>query len=65
MNTTIPCPGCKTSVHLETDALLAGTHFTCSGCGATVSLASTSKPVVSSAMQEFEKLMKTQGKRTK
>lgn len=64
MNTNIPCPNCKTSIHLETDALLSGTHFTCSGCGATVSLSSTSKPLVSSAMQEFEKLMKAQDKKS-
>ncbi len=65
MNTEIPCPSCKSAIHLETDALLAGTHFTCSGCGATVSLSNGSKPVVSNAMQEFEKLMKTQGKNPK
>ncbi|MDX1804915.1 MAG: hypothetical protein R3292_12610 [Alcanivorax sp.] len=64
MKTTIPCPNCQCAIHLETDALLAGTRFSCSGCDAAVSLTNTSKPVVSNAMQEFEKLMKAQGKST-
>ena len=51
---TFPCPACHTPISINTNLLLGGVQFTCTGCGGQIGLASSSKPVVSEAMAKLE-----------
>jgi transcription initiation factor IIE alpha subunit len=53
---SIPCPECKTAISFDLAQLLAGSHFSCPNCAASIGLAPESTPVVEETMNKFEKL---------
>lgn len=63
MNTksTVDCPDCHSSIHIDTQLLLTGASFCCSNqkCGISIKLSTEDQSTVSEAMHELEKLEKT------
>lgn len=58
----IQCPNCGGKILIEPKLLLQGGNFNCtnSSCDVSVSLSSSSYEVANDAMQEFEKIKKSQ-----
>jgi len=62
---TIPCPVCQTKVPFEPQALIRGVQFSCPTCFAMIGIAQESIQDAKNAMDEFNALKKTMGKKTK
>lgn len=53
---TMPCPNCGGEIHYRSDLLMMGTSFSCSNCGASVSISQDSLATARTAYKEFEKI---------
>ena len=53
---SIPCPVCQSAIPFSVHALLGGAGFSCTNCGATISLHQESSHQVEETMHKFEEL---------
>ena len=59
----IPCPICKTQIPIDLHLIIRGVQFTCPNCQIAIGFTSESRPVVSEAVDNFEKLKSTSPKK--
>lgn len=58
MQQFIPCPECKGGIPFNVQLLLQGHRFTCPACHCTVSMELSSRPVLETAMTQYDRLMR-------